>query len=343
MGQGVRIRASRVLLLIPVGLAPFALAPARDAPRGGGPWVFSYFLDNGQDGMHLAYSRDGLKWTPLGGGRPYLSPTVGGRLIRDPCIILGPDRIFHAVWTTGWYEQGIGIAHSRDLIDWSEAAFLPVMAHERQAANAWAPEIVYDEETSQYLIFWATTIPGRFPATDDSGSISKAGVALNHRIYRTTTRDFKEYTRAELFLDPGFNVIDATIVRDGARLLMFLKDETLRPNARKDIRLAAADHALGPYVLEPSPISKENWVEGPTAFRAGPDMVVLFDAYTRKRYEGVKSRDLKTWTALGAELEMPPGARHGTACAVPERILDGLLARGRPDAPADTTNGVLRP
>lgn len=310
--------------LLAVGL--LALAVAYAAPRSAGPWVFSYFLDSGQDGMRLAYSRDGLKWTPLGGGRPYLAPTVGGKLIRDPCIILGPDNVFHAVWTTGWYEQGIGIGHSRDLVEWSDVAFLPVMVHERKAANAWAPEILYDEETSQCLIFWATTIPGRFPTTDESGNVTKAGVALNHRIYRTTTRDFKDYSRAELLLDPGFNVIDATIVRDGQRFIMFLKDETQRPEPRKHIMMAVADHALGPYLLNPDSISKANWVEGPTAFRAGQDMFVLFDAYTRNRYEGVRSRDLKTWTAFGAELEMPTGARHGSVLAVSEKILKGLLA-----------------
>jgi hypothetical protein len=326
MGRLVSRSATGVLPLVVAAVAAAALAAAHAAPRGAGPWVFSYFLDNGQDGMHLAWSRDGLRWAALGGGRPYLAPTVGGKLIRDPCIILGPDNVYHAVWTTGWYEQGIGIAHSRDLVEWGDAAFLPVMVHERQAANAWAPEIVWDEETSQYLIFWSTTIPGRFPATDGSGSVSKAGVALNHRIYRTTTRDFKTYTRAELFLDPGFNVIDATIVRDGARYLMFLKDETLQPEPRKHIMMAAADHALGPYLVNPEPISKDNWVEGPTAFRAGLELFVLYDAYTRKRYEGVKSRDLRTWTALGAELAMPPGARHGSVVAVPERILKGLLA-----------------
>jgi hypothetical protein len=335
MGRRAFRAACGVSWLAFAAVALLAFAVAQAAPRGAGPWVFSYFLDNGQSGMHLAYSRDGLKWTPLGGGRPYLTPTVGGKLIRDPCIILGPDGVFHAVWTTGWYEQGIGIAHSRDLLTWSEAAFLPVMVHERRAVNAWAPEIFHDEETAQYLIFWSTTIPGRFPATDESGSITKAGVALNHRIYRTATRDFKEYGRAELFLDPGFNVIDATIVRDGARVLMFLKNETERPEPRKDIRLAVADHALGPYVLAAEPISKENWVEGPTAFRSGLDMFVLFDAYRRGRFEGVRSRDLKTWTAMGAELEMPPGARHGTVLTVPDRILKGLLAAPPPGAAAE--------
>jgi len=70
------------------------------------------------------------------------------------------------------------------------------------------------------------------------------------------------------------------------------------------------------------------------------DMFVLFDAYTRKRYEGVRSRDLKTWTALGAELEMPPGARHGSVFAVPEKILKRLLASEPAGAAADRQDGV---
>jgi hypothetical protein len=327
-----------VLLLLLVSV-PLLFVEARAAPRGQGPWVFSYFLDNGQDGLHLAYSRDGLAWTPIAGGRPVLAPTVGGKLVRDPCVMLGPDGVFHAVWTTGWWEQGIGIAHSRDLVTWTEAAFLPVMVHERKALNAWAPEIIFDDETGHYIILWATTIPGRFPATDESGDDGPGGVRLNHRIYRTTTRDFKEYSRAELFVDPGFNAIDATIVRDGSRFVLFLKDETRRPEARKDIRVAFADHALGPYMFEPAPISPENWVEGPSAFRAGLDMFVIFDAYTRKRYEGVRSRDLKTWTGLGADLQVPPGARHGTVVVVTDRVLRGLLASEQAAAEPSRSKG----
>jgi hypothetical protein len=108
---------------------------------------------------------------------------------------------------------------------------------------------------------------------------------------------------------------------------MFLKDETRFPEARKYVRMAVADHALGPYVLSPGMVSQENWVEGPTAFRAGADMIVLFDAYTRHRFEGVKSRNLKDWTPVTDELQMPPGARHGTVFTVPEKILKGLLAQ----------------
>ena len=315
-----------VLALLCLGLVPFTSAGVGAGSTG--PFLFSYFLDNGQDGLHLAFSRDGLTWTALGGGKSYLAPRVGGKLMRDPCIALGPDRVYHAVWTTGWWDQGIGIAHSRDLIAWSEPEFLPVMAHESTAANAWAPEILYDSETRQYVIYWSTTIPGRFPETEHAGDIRSAdGVELNHRIYRATTRDFKTYTRAELFYDPGFPVIDASILHDGARFVMFLKDETKRPVPQKTIRVAFADHALGPYAPPSKPISVENWVEGPTAFRVGGEVFVLFDAYTRKRFEGLKSSDLKRWEPITDRLVMPPGARHGTVFPVPESVLSNLLGR----------------
>ena len=53
--------------------------------------------------------------------RSLLTPAVDkDRLMRDPSIVRGPDGVFHMVWTTGWHDQGIGVAHSTDLIEWSE-------------------------------------------------------------------------------------------------------------------------------------------------------------------------------------------------------------------------------
>ena len=96
------VRCLAVLAI--AGLALVALDVAGIAAKAPGPWVFSYFLDNGQDGLHLAYSRDGLTWALLGGGQPFLAPTVGGKLMRDSCIMLGLDSVFYAVWTIGWWE-----------------------------------------------------------------------------------------------------------------------------------------------------------------------------------------------------------------------------------------------
>ena len=47
-------------------------------------YLFSSFRGNGQDGLHLAYSHDGLKWTALKSDKAFLKPKVGGKLMRDP-------------------------------------------------------------------------------------------------------------------------------------------------------------------------------------------------------------------------------------------------------------------
>lgn len=286
-----------------------------------GPYLFSYFKDNGQDGLHLAYSHDGLKWISLKNDQSFLAPEIGSKLMRDPCICIGPDGMFHMVWTTGWHDKGIGIAHSKDLIHWSEQTWLEVMRHEPKANNCWAPEIYYDAPTKQYLIFWSTTIPGRFPETDPKSGKNK----LNHRVYCVTTEDFENYTEPRLFYDDGFNVIDATIVKDYNTYVMFVKDETEVPVAKKNIRIATADKAEGPYGPASKPFSPD-WVEGPTAIKIGDYWYVYYDAYTRHRYEGARSKDLKTWESTTDMLEFPKGivVRHGTVFAVSQEILNAL-------------------
>jgi hypothetical protein len=78
------------------------------------------------------------------------------------------------------------------------------------------------------MIYWATTITGKFPET-----ASKADDGYNHRIYYVTTKDFKSYSETSLLYDPGFNVIDASIVKDNGKYVMFLKDETREPAQKK--------------------------------------------------------------------------------------------------------------
>jgi len=53
---------------------------------------------------------------------------------------------------------------------------------------------------------------------------------------------------------------------------------------------------------------------------------VYYDAYRRRRYEAVRSKDLKSWESITDNLELPCRFRHGTVFAVPPVILKGLLA-----------------
>src|SRR5258706_3758766 len=197
---------------------------AHAKPDAGKVYMFSYFNNNGNDGLHLAYSYDGYRFTALKKDSSFLKPVLSkDSLMRDPCIILGADNKFHMVWTVSWNEKGIGYASSPDLIHWSEQKYIPVMAHEDSARNCWAPEITYDAKKKHYMIYWATTIAGLFPADT---AVEKG---YNHLIYYITTKDFKKFSKTSLLYNQGFNVIDASIVPDGKRFIMFLKDETRYP------------------------------------------------------------------------------------------------------------------
>lgn len=282
-------------------------------------YVFTYFKDNGQDGLHLAYSEDGFNWKTLKNDQSFLKPMVAkDKLMRDPCIIRGADGEFHMVWTVSWNDGGIGYAHSKDLINWSEQQFVPVMKEEPTARNCWAPEIIYDGKKKQYMIYWATTIPGRFNEGDTAGDDK-----YNHRMYYTTTKDFKTFTKTTLLYNNGFNVIDATIQKNGKEYVMFLKDETRKPT-QKNIRIAISKKLYKGYSKPSEPITGKYWAEGPTVLKIGDQWIVYFDKYTQHQYGAIQSTDLKTWTDVSDKLVMPKGIRHGTVFTVTKDELEKL-------------------
>ena len=305
-----KILASLLLIVL-----IFSMAEAKDKV-----YLFTYFKGNGEDGLHLAYSRDGYNYTTLNNDKSFLKPVVGvSKLMRDPCVIRTPDGTFHLVWTAGWTERGIGYTSSKDLINWSEQKYLMVMEKESEARNCWAPEIIYDKKEKQFLIFWATTIPGRFPDSEKGGD-----GGYNHRMYLTTTKDFESLTETRLFYDKGFNVIDATIASTGKQYTMFLKDETRNP-PQKNIRVATSKNLYGPYSAPSEPITGKYWAEGPTPVKVNGAWVVYFDKYTEKKYGAVTSKDLVNWEDISDKVSFPAGARHGTVIEVDEKVLEGLL------------------
>ncbi|BAV08863.1 Glycosyl hydrolases family 43 [Filimonas lacunae] len=272
-------------------------------------YMFCYFKGNSVDGLHLAYSEDAYHWTALNDDSTMLRPEVAkDKLMRDPCIIRGGDGKFHMVWTVSWKDKGIGYASSEDLVHWSKQEYIPVMEHEAGAQNAWAPELVYDEATKQYVIYWATTIPGRFPATDSLGD-------NNHRIYYTTTKDFATFSKAAILYDKGFNIIDATILRNGKKYVMFLKDETKTP-PQKNLHVATSKKLLSGWSAPSPSITGKYWAEGPTAIFANNSWIVYFDKYRDHKYGAVTSIDLKNWTDISDKVSFPKGTRHGTVFTI---------------------------
>ena len=269
-------------------------------------YLFCYFRGNG-DGLHYACSEDGFKWKPLFKDSIVLKPTISkDKLFRDPCIIKGADDVYHMVWTVNWNNRGIGYASSKDLVHWSEQQFIPVMMHEDSARNTWAPEITYNPKKKEYMIYWASTIRGRFPQKDTA-----AESGYNHRMYYVTTKDFKKFSKTKLLYDPHFSVIDATIVRNGKRWIMFLKNETRFP-VEKNIRVATSKKLKGPYSKPGAPVTGNYWAEGPTATKIDGQWIVYFDKYRDRKYGAVSSSDLVHWADISDKVSFPPGVRHGT-------------------------------
>jgi hypothetical protein len=299
-----------VLLALP---SAAAAAPADDV------LLFSFFRNNGEDGLYLAASDDGLSFRVLNGNRPLLQPVVGeSKLMRDPSIARGPDGTFHMVWTTSWNGKTIGYASSRDLVHWSEQRALEVMGHEPDVANCWAPEVLYDEARKDFLVVWASTVKGRFEETLAGGERGR-----NHRLYAFRTRDFLAIGPTRLFWDPGFSIIDAAIVRDGERYVMVAKKETANPPA-KHLFTTSAPSSDGPWAKPGASITGKEWSEGPAPVRHGGYWYVYFDLYRLRRYGALRSRDLRTWEDVTAQLQFPEGARHGTAFQAPRAIADKL-------------------
>ena len=317
------LRVSLVIML--AALAARAAEPAT-------AYVFTYFTKNGEDGLHLAWSADGYKWEKLNGGKSYLAPTVGvSKLLRDPCVVRGPDGTFHMVWTAGWTENDIGYSTTKDFITWTPQRSLPVMAHEPTVRNTWAPEINYDVKRGEFLIFWASTIPGKFPETSGASEDN-----YNHRMYATTTKDFATFTPTALFYDPGFSVIDATFLHADGKHWLIVKDETRNP-PKKFLRVAAAESLQGPFGQLGEPMTPTGlWSEGPTAIKIGDEYLVYFEAYMKKYYCAMRSKDMKTWEDVTEKMSFvdagtPTRMKHGTVIAVPADIVTRL--RSAPPTP----------
>ncbi len=283
-------------------------------------YLFCYFTDNGADGLHLMYSLDGLVWRTLNGGKSLLSPTAGeSKLMRDPSIVQDANGVFHMVWTCGWTEKNIGYASSKDLIHWSEQKTLPVMADEPTARNAWAPELYHDKSSKTFYIYWASTVPGKF------AEIGTSEDGYNHRIYYTTTQDFVTFTKTAVFYDPGFNCIDAFLLKKSGTYYMFIKNETEEP-VEKNIRMVASNKIKAFPKPTAEPFTGKQWAEGPTALQIGKYTYVYWDKYRDKKYGAVRCKNLNkpVWEDISDMIRFPAGVRHGTAFRVSDAVLIGL-------------------
>jgi hypothetical protein len=263
-------------------------------------FLFAYFKEPAKTGIYYALSTDGYRWTPVNDGNPIFSPQQTAELMRDIFITRGPDHEFHAVWTWGWREKAIGYAHSNDLVHWSKQIKVPLMVNIPNTIHTWAPEIYWDKGRSEWLIIWSSIAEGQ----------------TRNRIYSSFTHDFVTFTSPAVFFDPGYDVIDATILRTRGRYYLIFKDQTKSPLTYK-LRMAQSRSLEGPWSDISSTLT-ESWSEGPSALKIGRSYFIYYDHYRPVpgheaiRYEALRSSNLKDWVPIGNQISFPKGCKHGS-------------------------------
>lgn len=285
-------------------------------------YLMSYFRTEAE-ALHLAYSPDGYHWTALNGNQPVLESSVGSHSIRDPFIVRGQDGGYHLIWTDGWSSDHIGYCRSDDLIHWGEQKLLPVMAGVKWTKNCWAPECFYDPEAKEYRFIWSSTV--------FKNDLERFLDVYDHRIWTTTTRDFATFSLSSLYFDPGYSVIDATLVYDETRrtnrYVMIFKDERgeNRPGTEnKAMRVTVAGSGDGPF-HDISELITPTLTEGPTVFRMGDRWMMFYDHFMEGRFGASISDDLLHWEIVTDQVTFPPGPRHATVFPVEQEALDALL------------------
>ena len=277
-------------------------------------YLFSYFQEtNGQNGLHIAYSLDGLNYHAVNGDLGLVLDTQSSPFMRDPSICYGPtDGKFHLTYTTGWSGTNFGYMESTDLLNWSGKKQVNIMGSVPTTQEVWAPESYWDAANSRYIVYWSSEVTSQ---------------ASGLRIYRSTTSDFNTFSTPTVFYDPGFSTIDATLVKDGSNFRLIAKDE--RTGSKYIYKTGDSANAIGPYPTSPlQRVTPTNYAaEGPTVIQIGGTWYVYNDHFGNGVMGAMASTDdMSTWTEYTDNVSFPSGARHGTVFMVPLSVAQNLAA-----------------
>ncbi|MEU1848606.1 glycoside hydrolase family 43 protein [Streptomyces sp. NPDC019990] len=209
-------RLAAIFFAVGVFLTSQCLATPQRAAAADPGYLMLHFTGEGSTGqqMYLSHSTDGLHWNDLNDGAPILRSTVGTKGVRDPALVRSPDGSKYWIiatdlcWGCGSTVDGsinngsrsIVVWESTDLVNWSEPWLLNVAGAIPDGRNAWAPEAIFNPETNDYVLYWATNVP--------------LDGKTKHRIFYARTKDFRSVTTPQIYIDrPGAQeLIDTQIV-----------------------------------------------------------------------------------------------------------------------------------
>lgn len=306
--------------LLSWGLSSFALTAATAATGGRataapspaqayGAYVMGYFTESpdmlgAAYALHLAVSEDGLHWTPLNQNQPVATPTEGTGGLRDPFVLRRQDGGFVVLATDLLgtdFTQPNQYIHAWDSADLTAFTGYRRLRMHDMDTHTWAPEAFWDEGRGEYGIVYSANSGGR------------DGFWVNY------TTDFVTVGEPQLFFDPGFNVLDATmhLGADGTNYLYYKSfSDGLLYGARAD--------GLDPRAFDDGTytdgVIQGSGIEAPIVVRANDreEWFLWGDSFSPVNGElyAWSSGDIGAgggWTPLSkAEFTQPLNAKHPT-------------------------------
>ncbi|MEU3664084.1 glycoside hydrolase family 43 protein [Streptomyces sp. NPDC032940] len=212
----VLTRLATTLVAACLLLASYVVGTPQRAAAAEPGYLMTHFIGEGATGqqIYFSHSADGLHWSDLNGGGTALRSTVGTRGVRDPSLVRSPSGDRYWIIATdlcigcgqSWGDaqtdgsRNLVVWESTDLVTWSQPRLLDVAGAIPDGRNAWAPEAIWNPETNDYVLYWAT-------------NATLNGV-LKHRIYYARTTDFRTITTPRLYIDrPGTQgIIDTQVL-----------------------------------------------------------------------------------------------------------------------------------
>lgn len=341
-------------------------------------YLFGHFIGEGSEmgeQIYFALSEDGFHFEDMNDRKPVLVSNIGEKGVRDPYVYrsVEGDRFFLVATDLsifhrgGWVknEQGyydasttgssyLVVWESLDLVNWGEPKLVKVAPE--NAGMAWAPEMIYNDETGEYIIFFASSI-----MTPETKMKAKPNA-----IYYVATRDFVNFSETKLFIDNQTDdttngqpreIIDTTLIKIGDCYYSASKDGD-NDEVNGGIRIMRSKNLLDPSawekVLDLDELGLDlssveigaldnHFLEGPEFFQFNkkdwedenvPEYGILVDQYAiGAGYLPLKTTDLEdvdnsknSWKILGKEEYSfdQLKKRHGTVMRITREEIERL-------------------
>lgn len=331
--EGIDKRIVRLILIALILILSWAISasaqPGTKPAQKYSAYLFAYFTgnDKSEEAIRFAISGDGYHFLALNHNQPIVSSAAisetGG--VRDPHILRGADgKTFYMVATDmvsakGWdSNRGIVLLKSTDLIHWSSAKInipdtFPAFA---KVNRVWAPQTIYDAKAGKYMVYFSM----------------RAGSEPDKIYYAYANKDFTalETEPKQLFFNPsGGATIDGDIIERDGQYHLFFKTES----EGAGIKIATSRDLTKNYVLDNRFVQQTtDPVEGSGVFKLndGSGYILMYDLYTKGKYQFTKSTDLKNFKVIDDEVSMNFHPRHGTVMPITTVEADRLLLKWMP-------------